>query len=193
MAVPYKVTQLTGIKISDVARAPRIMEVDANSSSSWAMSPVIGQSVELDLAMLAQGGINLRNVAWDTFELATLLVPEAAVYNLRAIAEKLGVTVDDERAHRAVADAELTMRVFLALRERIEEIPLEVLARSARRPNEANGRSGTCSGRWSTRSHERVLLVGNVNQVAVASKGISDAVLDVGLLRPLDDEMEHDA
>src|SRR3954466_3896248 len=84
--VPYKVTQLTGIKTSDVARAPTMAQVTPDFLKFVGDSPVIGQSVELDLAMLARGGIKLRNVAWDTFELATLLVPEAAVYNLRAVA-----------------------------------------------------------------------------------------------------------
>src|SRR5205823_8372665 len=74
----------------------------------------------------------LKNVAWDTFELATLLVPEAAVYNLRAVAAKLGIDPEEDRAHRATADAELTMRVFVALRERIEDLPLEVLSEIGR-------------------------------------------------------------
>src|SRR5919198_1117606 len=95
-------------------------------------SPIVGQSVALDLAMLARGGVDLKNVAWDTFELATLLVPEAAVYNLRAVASKLGIDPEEGRAHRATADAELTMRVFAALRERIEDLPLEVLGEIGR-------------------------------------------------------------
>src|SRR5438045_2101988 len=118
-AVPYKVTQLTGIKTGDVARAPLISQVTPDFLKFVGDSPVIGQSVELDLAMLARGGIKLKNVAWDTFELATLLVPEAAVYNLRAVAAKLGIDPEEDGAHRATADAELTMRAFVALRRRI--------------------------------------------------------------------------
>src|SRR6187401_652615 len=84
--IPYKVTQLTGIKAGDVARAPSIQALTNDFIKFVADCPIIGQSIELDLAMLARGGIKLRNVSWDTFELATLLVPEAAVYNLRAVA-----------------------------------------------------------------------------------------------------------
>src|SRR5437867_377941 len=112
--IPYKVTQLTGIRQSHVARAPLMREVAPALLRFLGNSPVIGQSVELDLAMLTRGGVNVSNVAWDTFELATLLVPEAAVYNLRAVAAKLGIDPQEGRAHRAVADAELTMHVFLA-------------------------------------------------------------------------------
>ncbi|MEO8285588.1 MAG: helicase C-terminal domain-containing protein [Chloroflexota bacterium] len=183
--VPYKVTQLTGIKNSDVARAPLIAQVTPAFLKFVGDSPVIGQSVELDLAMLARGGIKLRNVAWDTFELATLLVPEAAVYNLRAIAAKLGVDPQTGRAHRATADAELTMHVFLALRERIEDIPLEVLSEIGK----ATERSD-----WPLRHLFREVeydkaknaftSTGSSIRSQLASKGMSDAVLDVGLLRP---------
>ncbi|HET6261078.1 MAG TPA: 3'-5' exonuclease, partial [Chloroflexia bacterium] len=130
--VPYKVTQLTGIKTSDVARAPQIGQVAPALIRFVGDSPIIGQSVELDMAMLARAGVRLKNVQWDTFELATLLVPEAAVYNLRAVAQKLGVDLEEGQAHRALADAELTMRVFLALRERIEDLPLEVVSEISR-------------------------------------------------------------
>jgi DNA polymerase-3 subunit epsilon/ATP-dependent DNA helicase DinG len=190
-AVPYKVTQLTGIKNSDVSRAPLMSQVTPDFLKFVGDSPVIGQSVELDLAMLARGGIRLRNVAWDTFELATLLVPEAAVYNLRAVADKLGVEVEDERAHRAVADAELTMRVFMALRERIEEIPLEVLSEIGK---------ATERSEWPLRhlfrevEYEKAKNAftssGSSIRSQLASKGFSDAVLDVGLLRAPDEGYE---
>ena len=189
--VPYKVTQLTGIKSSDVAQAPPIGKVAPDFIRFMGDLPVIGQSVELDLAMLARGGIKLRNVAWDTFELATLLVPEAAVYNLRAVAAKLGVNPEEERAHRATADAELTMRVFLALRERIEDIPLEVLSEIGK----ATERSD-----WPLRhlfrevEYEKAKNAftssGSSIRSQLASKGITDAVLDVGLLRVPDREYE---
>ncbi len=189
--VPYKVTQLTGITNSDVARAPLIAQVTPAFLKFVGDAPVIGQSVELDLAMLARGGIKLRNISWDTFELATLLVPEAAVYNLRAIAAKLGVDPREGRSHRAVADAELTMDVFLALRERIEEIPLEVL-------NEIG--KATERSEWPLRhlfrevEYEKAKNAftssGSSIRSQLASKGISDAMLDVGLLNAPDREYE---
>src|SRR3982751_762381 len=55
--VPYKVTQLTGIRDTDVRRAPQIAQVAPDFIKFMGDSPVIGQSVELDLAMLARGGI----------------------------------------------------------------------------------------------------------------------------------------
>jgi DNA polymerase-3 subunit epsilon/ATP-dependent DNA helicase DinG len=189
--IPYKVTQLTGIKYSDVAQAPIIGKVASDFVRFIGDSPLIGQSIELDLAMLARGGIRPRNVAWDTFELATLLVPEAAVYNLRAVAAKLGVNPHDERSHRAVADAELTMQVFMALRERIEEIPLEVLSEIGKAVERSD---------WPLRhlfrevEYEKAKLAftssGSSIRSQLASKGFSDAVLDVGLLSLPDEDYE---
>lgn len=191
--IPYKVTQLTGIKNSDVAHAPHISQVASGLTRFVGDSPIIGQSVELDMAMLARAGIRLRNAQWDTFELATLLVPEAAVYNLRAIASKLGIQFDDSRAHRAIADAELTMQVFLCLRERIEELPLEVLSDISR---------GTAHSSWPLRllfqeiEHEKARAafssgLGSSIRSQLVSKGLSDAELDVGLLRDAEEEYDY--
>src|SRR5439155_9943138 len=175
----------TGIRQTHVVHAPLLQDVAPNLIRFVGDSPIIGQSVELDMAMLARGGVNIRNVQWDTFELATLLVPEAAVYNLRAVAAKLGIDPEADRAHRATADAELTMRVFLALRERIEDLPLEVLSEIGR---------STAHSDWPLRhlfqevEHEKARNafssgLGSSIRSHLASKGMSDVELDLGLLR----------
>ncbi|HET9496633.1 MAG TPA: exonuclease domain-containing protein, partial [Chloroflexia bacterium] len=189
-AVPYKVTQLTGIRTSDVARAPQLAQVAPAFIRFVGDSPIIGQSVELDLAMLARGGIRLRNVPWDTFELATLLVPEAAVYNLRAMAEKLGVDPQDGRAHRAVADAELTMQVFLALWQRIEEIPLEVLSEIGKATEKSDWPLRHLFREVEYEKSKSVFAAGSSIRARLASKGMSEAEIDVGLLRAPEQEQE---
>ncbi|MGA7732728.1 MAG: helicase C-terminal domain-containing protein [Chloroflexia bacterium] len=185
--IPYKVTQLTGIKAGDVARAPSIQSVAPGFLKFVADLPIIGQSVELDLAMLARGGIKLRNVSWDTFELATLLVPEAAVYNLRAVAEKLGVKVDTKRAHRAVADAELTMLVFMALRERIEDIPLEVLAEIGKATERSDWPLRHLFREVEYEKSRNAFSSGSSIRSQLSAKGLSDAELDVGFFHSPDD------
>ncbi|MDQ5864397.1 MAG: exonuclease domain-containing protein [Chloroflexota bacterium] len=194
--IPYKVQQLTGIKPADVARAPHISQVAGDFIKFVGDSPVIGQSVELDLAMLARHGVRLRNVAWDTFELATLLVPEVVSenlrYNLYSVAKRLGVS-QEAHAHRAVADAELTMRVFLALRERIEELPLEVLSEIG---------NATKRSDWPLRllfqevEHEKARTafsggIGSSIRAQLQAKGLTDAELDVGILRQPDADIQY--
>ncbi len=183
--IPYKVAQLTGITWNDVARAPHMNQVAPALARFVGDSPIIGQSVELDMAMLAHGGVKLTNVQWDTFELATLLMPEAAVYNLRAIAQKLGIDPEKLKVHRALSDAELTMWVFMALRNRIEDIPLEVLSDIGR---------STARSEWPLRllfqevEHEKAREIfssglGSSIRSQLASKGLTEAELDLGLLR----------
>ncbi len=190
--IPYKVTQLTGLRWADVARAPHISQVMPNLTRFVGDSPIIGQSIEFDLAMLTKAGARLKNVAWDTFELATLLVPEAAVYNLRSVAEKLGVKEQEAQTHRALADAELTMHVFNALRERIEDIPLEVLSEINR---------STARSTWPLRllfqdvEHEKARNafttgLGSSIRSQLAAKGLSEAELDIGILKAPDSEKE---
>src|SRR5687768_17580139 len=190
--IPYKVTQLTGIRWADVARAPHVSQVMPHLARFVGDSPIIGQSIAFDLAMLAKAGAKLSNVPWDTFELATLLVPEAAVYNLRSVADKLGVKTQEVQTHRALADAELTMHVFNALRERIEDIPLEVLSEI----NRSTSRSA-----WPLRllfqeiEHEKARNafstgLGSSIRSQLAAKGLSDAELDIGILKAPDSERE---
>ena len=188
--IPYKVTQLTGIKQTHVAHAPLMRDIAPSLTRFVGNSPIVGQSVELDMGMLARSGVQLTNVQWDTFELATLLVPEAAVYNLRSVASKLGIDPEEGRAHRALADAELTMKVFLALRDRIAELPIEVLTEIGR----ATSRSD-----WPLRhlfsevEHEKARFafssgMGSSIRSQLASKGMSDAELDMGLFQASDED-----
>src|ERR1041384_1616381 len=51
-AIPYKVTQLTGIRQSDVIRARLLREIAPALLRFLGDAPIIGQSVELDMAML---------------------------------------------------------------------------------------------------------------------------------------------
>jgi DNA polymerase-3 subunit epsilon/ATP-dependent DNA helicase DinG len=182
--VPYKITQLTGIRTGDVMRAPGMVEIAPQLSRFVGDSPIIGQSIWLDMAMLERAGLRLRNILWDTFELATLVVPEAPVYNLRSVASALGIRVNNS-SHRALADAELTMQVFLALRERIEEMPLELLSDIGK---------ATARSDWPLRhlfsevEHEKARSafspsLGSSIRAQLMSKGHTDAELDVGLLR----------
>jgi predicted DnaQ family exonuclease/DinG family helicase len=90
-------------------------------------APIVGQSVEMDLDMLQAAGLRFPNVRYDTFELATVLLPELPAYNLGTIASVLGVDVPSK--HRAVADAETTMAVFNRLVERADQFDDATLER----------------------------------------------------------------
>jgi DNA polymerase-3 subunit epsilon/ATP-dependent DNA helicase DinG len=123
--VPYAVRLLTGIETADLAQAPPLAKVVPALRSFVGDDPIVGQSIDLDVAQLAREGVALPNPLLDTFELATLLLPGLTSYDLASVARALGIF--REVPHRAIGDAHLAREVFLALRGRIGELDLDVL------------------------------------------------------------------
>lgn len=124
-ALPYRVHVLTGIGEEELKEAPRFDAVADNLRRFAGDLPIVGQSVEFDVAFLAQGGLHLSGPIYDTFELASLFLPEARDYSLRGLAQFLDV--DFPQRHRALADALAARDVFLALRQRLEDMPAAVI------------------------------------------------------------------
>lgn len=114
-SIPFNITTLTGISGKDVRRAPLFSLVAPRLRDFVRNLPVVGQSPQFDVEMLAGAGLALQNPLYDTFHLATILIPELPAYNLATIASRLGVSVPAQ--HRAMADVETTMGVFLGLLE----------------------------------------------------------------------------
>lgn len=123
--IPFKIQHLTGISQADVAGAPSLSQALAELSRFAGNHPVVGHNVSFDLAFLNRHGALLRNPPVDTFELASILLPEAPQYSLGALADRLGISLPVR--HRALEDATATKDLFLALLERALEMDLEVL------------------------------------------------------------------
>jgi predicted DnaQ family exonuclease/DinG family helicase len=123
--ITRRVEALTGIRRSDVQDAPRLEAIIPQLLAFLGDDPIVGQSVNLDIERLADSGVHLRNPAYDTFELASLLLPGLPSYDLQSIARSLDVPVEAE--HRALGDALVTARVFLALVEQVSALDLDVL------------------------------------------------------------------
>ena len=133
--LPFQIERLTGIEAAALELAPRFAAVASELAEFIGDSPLVGQNVEFDLAFLARGGVWPAAPAFDTLDLARLLLPGLGDYSLRGIAERLAIEFPVR--HRARADAEAARRVFLDLRRRLGEQPpwllheLERLARVA--------------------------------------------------------------
>lgn len=112
-SIPFSISSLTGISAKDVRRAPVFAAVVPRLRDFVRNHPIVGQSPEFDVEMLAGAGLMLQNPLYDTFQLATILIPDLPAYNLATIASRLGVSVPTQ--HRAMADVETTMSVFLGL------------------------------------------------------------------------------
>ncbi len=123
--IPYKITNLTGIRQADVEQAPSFNQIRDRLQVFLGDYPIIGHSVESDIGFLRRHQFEVTNPALDTYELATLILPQQGNYSLKAVAEAL--EVGQSGAHRAMADARMTMDVFAGLVGRVEALPPEVL------------------------------------------------------------------
>ncbi len=118
--IPQFVQRLTGINPADLENAPPFTVVAGEIERFVGSLPLVGHNVSFDLGFLSKHGLPLANPTYDTLELAKVLLPGGAQYSLPLLAKHLGISHD--RPHRALDDAGITRRVFLALLERIEEL-----------------------------------------------------------------------
>jgi len=130
--IPYKIEQLSGICQADLDGAPSLRSLMGQVLTFAKNFPIVGHNVETDLRFLQHRGLLGSNLAIDTFELASILVPEANRYSLASLTEQLGISL--EQNHRALPDALATKDLFLALVERAlktDEAIIEEIARLA--------------------------------------------------------------
>jgi DNA polymerase-3 subunit epsilon/ATP-dependent DNA helicase DinG len=76
--------------------------------------------------MLGAQGLRLPQSSYDTFELATLLLPGQPSNNRGALAAAIGIPHPE--AHRALADADVTRQLFTRLVHQIQELDDTMLA-----------------------------------------------------------------
>ncbi len=123
--IPPEIEALTGIADADVAGAPAIALVGADLAAYVGGRPIVGHNVGADLAFLSAAGVGLAGQAFDTRDLAAVLLPDAARLDLATLAELLSVPMPV--AHRALADAETARDVFLRLLTLLDRLPHAVL------------------------------------------------------------------
>jgi DNA polymerase-3 subunit epsilon/ATP-dependent DNA helicase DinG len=132
--IPFRIRTLTGISDEDLQSAPPFEVVAERLREFLGPYPIVGQHVGFDLMYLERRGVRPPGPVFNTAEIAELLLPGRQEYSLRSLARELGV--DFPVQHRALADADAAMRVFLRLRQQAAAIdPLlltEIVHLSAR-------------------------------------------------------------
>lgn len=123
--VSPRIEQLIGLTSKDVADAPRLEQLRGEILRFISNYPLVAHSIENDLFFLQKQGLNLQNVALDTFELASILIPEANTYSLTSLAEMMGIPLSD--AHRALPDALATHELFVQMVSRFDDWDLSLL------------------------------------------------------------------
>jgi len=128
--LPLGIIQLTGLTDADLASAPPLALVGPALLRFVGNLPIIGHNIGFDLGFLAQFDLFRANLAIDTFDLATVLLPRQDRYNLASLAARFNITLTD--AHRALDDARASLRLFLALVEYGSRLPAALLNEMSR-------------------------------------------------------------
>ncbi len=129
-SIPPFIKQLTGISNQMVAHAPPISDVQAELADFVGDLPIVGHNIGFDLSFLNRHRMFHDNDAIDTYEMASVLLPNASRYGLSALSNFL--TVPLHATHRALDDALVTHGVYLRLHERAIDLPIELLAEIVR-------------------------------------------------------------
>jgi len=128
-AIPYFVQQMCGITQGEVDVAPDLSSLVSDLKAFVGTYPIVGHNIAFDISFLAANGIDLVNPTYDTFELATIFLPELSSYSLTGVAEYFGYSY---RYHRALADAEASKDVFLAIVQVASRLSLQDIAEIGR-------------------------------------------------------------
>ncbi len=125
--IPLHIQQITGIRNEDVADAPSLEAIipDLLDFVGPEVAGVIAHNAAFDLGFLRAAGVNFHRPAFDTFELAAILLPGMASYSLGALCEALDIDLVD--AHRALDDAAATGELFLRLVDTLYALPADVI------------------------------------------------------------------
>ncbi|HET9109906.1 MAG TPA: exonuclease domain-containing protein [Ktedonobacterales bacterium] len=131
--LPYRIHRLTGITSADLRRAPQLSALLSRLRAFIGSAPLVGHSVSFDASFLRRVGLAHRNPLIDTYELASMLLPDLQSYTLASVADAL--QVPSSIHHRALADADLSRAVFLALMERLTALDTSTIGELAALPS----------------------------------------------------------
>jgi DNA polymerase-3 subunit epsilon/ATP-dependent DNA helicase DinG len=124
--IPAKITELTGISQEMVLRdGIPLWDGLREAQRLIGSHTVVGHNVNFDLSFMRRQRMFQANDSIDTFELASILVPHAGRYSLSALAQELGIELND--AHRALNDALTAHQLYLRVFERATELPRDTL------------------------------------------------------------------
>ena len=117
--VPPFITQLTGITQEMVDDAPSMFSLRSKLRGVIGDHVLVGHNIGFDAAFLREERLGIGNHRVDTVTLASILYPEAGRFGLESLARFLNLPIPTgEQTHRAFDDAELTLELFLALKEK---------------------------------------------------------------------------
>ncbi|MDN5347451.1 MAG: ATP-dependent helicase DinG [Clostridia bacterium] len=125
-ALPPAITRLTGIEPEMLKTAPPLKKVLDDFLGFISTYTLVSHNANFDIAFLNRAfGRSLPNPVLDTLELARILWPRLTSYSLESLSTELSLT--PRRRHRALADAQVTVELLLALWQRTLGLPWPLL------------------------------------------------------------------
>ena len=125
-SIPQVITQLTSITNLMVQNAPKIEDVIQDFIDFVGDSPVLGHNIKFDLSFLRKYYAFEYNEAIDTYDLASILLPNSPSYNLGSLSKMLGVFQIGHQ-HRALFDAKMTQAIYAILLEKAKLLPFNLI------------------------------------------------------------------
>jgi len=117
--LPLRIKRLTGLDDNDFFKSPTIEQVLPRVADFIGDKPIMGHNVHFDLDFLYTAlGYRLKNLAFDTAELARIVYPAAKSYSLSRLCKLLGIKTTS--VHRALEDARATAQLFLNMSKRLK-------------------------------------------------------------------------
>ncbi|MGB3330291.1 MAG: helicase C-terminal domain-containing protein [Thermomicrobiales bacterium] len=136
--VSLDIQRLTGISEAELAAGAPWDEVRPEVERMIGSLPLVGHSIQVDVAYLQAAGIRLPNRQLDTYQLASALMPDLPNYSLQTVATALGVSLSDDDRHRAHADTMAAYQTFCLLLDRIDTYDPSTLSQVAEFATQAN-------------------------------------------------------
>ena len=121
--IPPFISDLTGIFDKDVLVAPEFNSIIPKLEEFIGDSILIGHNVGFDVGFLREFGFNFGGTIFDTLDLSYVIHPTQLDYSLTGLS--LFLDLDISNAHRAMADCENTMNLFINLVTAIKSLKLQ--------------------------------------------------------------------
>ena len=123
--IPTIITSITGIKDKDVEDAPPLSTVSAGLKDFVGNSPIVGHNVRFDLNFLEAKKITFDSPIYDTWKLATIMMPGLPSHSLETLSSFL--KLKHLESHRAYDDAQASAELFLLLIRKIYDLEIGLL------------------------------------------------------------------
>jgi DNA polymerase-3 subunit alpha (Gram-positive type) len=116
-------SEVSGITMAMLNDQPTFDSIHQDILTFFKDAIVVSHNAPFDMgfmvASLSRLGLSFTPPVIDTLTLSRYLYPEANSHRLGALAKRLGITYEEDKAHRAIYDAEVLVMIWQTLKDKI--------------------------------------------------------------------------